>query len=229
MDVSEKKYGIAADPVFWLSGSILLASLFGWLPGAGGEADMALSSCLPSFANAPWTLLSYAFAHDGAAHLVANLIGLYIAGRLLGGICSRTSFIALFFAGILSGAIFFLSAAMLFPAHPRLLAGASAGVLALLSSGLLLRGKYLFFILLIVAACLYGSSPAHLGGCAAGCVWYAVMPKTGKSVFADLRIVRAAENKKESLLCKVASSGYDALSEVEKSELDLLTRKKRNV
>ncbi|MFN0126549.1 MAG: rhomboid family intramembrane serine protease, partial [Verrucomicrobiales bacterium] len=75
-----------------------------------------------------WRLLTYAFAHGNPIHLLMNLVGLLIFGRLAGQEFGNRHWLGLFFAGTVVGALSYLA---VFHEKNELL-GASAGVYAVL-------------------------------------------------------------------------------------------------
>lgn len=89
-------------------------------------------------ATRPWTLITSVYAHAGLTHLLANSIGLLLAGTLVARRTKTAPFHAFFVAtGSLAGLAEVLVGDLLGPAHAVF--GASGGVLALL--GYLLAGN----------------------------------------------------------------------------------------
>lgn len=189
--------------------------------------EFALSPDMYNLLHAPWTLMSYSFIHDGAPHLAVNIIALFASARLLRGIASPVAFLCAFFGGSLLGALLYMVAAVSGISGMAPLAGASAGVMALLAVGLLRRKRPVLFGLLLLLALCSGAVAPHIGGCLAGILYVFATSGGASRSFSDLRLVAFRERRVEALLCKVASSGYKALSAQEKNELDSLTRKSR--
>jgi membrane associated rhomboid family serine protease len=78
-----------------------------------------------------WRLLSYAFVHGGPVHLIFNLFGLFLFGRLAWQEFGNRHWLGIFFAGAVGGAVAYLA---VFHQENQRLAGASAGVYALLTA-----------------------------------------------------------------------------------------------
>lgn len=135
-----------------------------------------------------WSLavspLTYAFLHGGLLHLALNAVMLAVMGQVLERKLGRLSFLSVFAAGAVGGA---LAHALIGGAPDVPLVGASAGVGALYGAGLVLhgRGVYLgpntqlllaltgFFVITNVLGMvlpLFGNIAyvAHLGGFVTG-------------------------------------------------------------
>lgn len=80
-----------------------------------------------------WRLFTYAFAHGNPLHLLMNLIGLFIFGRLAWQEFGNRHWLGIFLVGTVAGALGYLS---VFHAKNELL-GASAGVYAVLAAATL--------------------------------------------------------------------------------------------
>jgi rhomboid protease GluP len=128
-------------------------------------------------------LLTAAFLHFGAMHLVMNALGLWVLARPVETILGAPRMLALFVAGALAGN---LAALVLLPG-PTLLVGASGGVMGMLGALLaitlrrfrksrtrFLRGHLSNWLLVIAIQVFFDlsmpavSSTAHMGGFAAG-------------------------------------------------------------
>lgn len=85
-----------------------------------------------------WQFITYMFLHGNLMHLLANMLGLYFAGRQVEAIIGRTHFLWIYFLGGLAGGIaqmgfgFVEADLMRNVAGLAPLLGASAGVLAIL-------------------------------------------------------------------------------------------------
>lgn len=94
-----------------------------------------------------WTIFSYGFLHDPGvkyflfipipfAHLVFNMVGLYLLGRPVEAMLGRTRFLGLYLSAILLGGIVFL----IFNFNgPNGVVGASAGVVSIVTAFCLLE------------------------------------------------------------------------------------------
>lgn len=75
-----------------------------------------------------WRLLSYAFIHGNTLHLVLNLVGLLVFGRLAWHEFGNRHWLGIFALGSIAGALAYLA---VFQSPTRGLVGASAGIYAL--------------------------------------------------------------------------------------------------
>lgn len=81
----------------------------------------------------PWTLITYGFFHASFSHLFFNMIMLYFGGQLFLNLFNAKKFLNVFFLGVLSGGLIFLTSYAIFPVfsgNGSSLIGASAGVTA---------------------------------------------------------------------------------------------------
>lgn len=76
-----------------------------------------------------WRLVSYAFVHGSPVHLLLNLLGLFLFGRLAWQEFGNRHWLGLFVSGAVGGALAYLA---VFHEENQRLVGASAGVYALL-------------------------------------------------------------------------------------------------
>lgn len=92
----------------------------------------ALPADLGDFIYEPWTLVTYAFIHQGLFHVLSNLLVLYYLGNLFLDFYSQKQFLNCYFSGSVFGGIVFLGYYYFIDktgAFP--LAGASAAVTAI--------------------------------------------------------------------------------------------------
>lgn len=152
-----------------------------------------LPSALSSLLYAPWTLITYMFAHYDLLHILFNMLWLYWMGRIFLEYFTPKRLSALYLLGGLGGAALYLLAMNLLPhfagTHAYLL-GASASVIAIVVAtavwapdykiGLLFIGevslKWVAIItigidLLSVDTGNAGGHIAHLGGAAVGAIY----------------------------------------------------------
>ena len=81
----------------------------------------------------PWTLVTYSFIHDGFFHLFWNMLLLYYISRMILNLFSSSTFINIYFLGVIIGGIFFLLSYSFFPVFKgdfSSMGGSSAGVMA---------------------------------------------------------------------------------------------------
>ena len=154
-----------------------------------------LSSDLNVLLRHPWTLLTYAFTHEGFFHILFNLLNLYWFGQLIREYLGDRRLVSLYILGALVGAGLFLLSYNLIPyliAKPGYTAvlGASGAVTAIIVGAATLLPDYTFTIILIgpvkikwIAAVVVllslagidgsnaGGEIAHLGGALLGFVF----------------------------------------------------------
>src|SRR6476469_8901708 len=70
--------------------------------------QFVLPSDLPSLLRHPWTVLTYAFTHEGFFHILFNLLNLYWFGQLLREYLGDRRLVSIYVLGALAGAVFFL-------------------------------------------------------------------------------------------------------------------------
>lgn len=84
----------------------------------------------------PWSIVTYAFLHNGFIHLLFNMIVLYFSGRIFLEFYSAQRMINFYVLGAIFGALVFMLSFNLFPVFSQLgsstLIGASAAVMAIL-------------------------------------------------------------------------------------------------
>ena len=155
--------------------------------------QLELSSNLSVLLRHPWTLLTYAFLHNGFLHIIFNMLNLYWFGQLIREYLGDRRLVSLYVLGALAGAVFFLLAYNLLPvlqpyAHAgQPIVGASAAVTAIIVAAATLLPDYTFMlfiigsvkikwiavaVVLISIAGINGGNPggeiSHLGGALLG-------------------------------------------------------------
>ncbi|OGX84890.1 rhomboid family intramembrane serine protease [Hymenobacter glacialis] len=112
-----------------------------------------LSSALPVLLRHPWTLLTYAFTHQGFFHILFNLLNLYWFGQLLREYLGDRRLVSIYVLGALAGAVVFLLSYNLIPEfRPAVglpVIGASASVTAIIVAAATLLPDYTFTLILI--------------------------------------------------------------------------------
>ena len=92
----------------------------------------ALPAHLDEFVYKPWTLISFAFIHQGFFHVLSNLLVLYYLGNLFLNFYSKKQFLNCYFSGSVFGGLVFLGYYYFIDTRGALpLAGASAAVTAI--------------------------------------------------------------------------------------------------
>lgn len=105
------------------------------------------------FITRPWTILTYAFAHDlgGILHILFNMLVLYWFGRLFVEYLGSDKLVAVYFLGALAGGISYLIAYNTIPFYtarmPSGMVGASAAVDAIVVAAATLLPNYTFYLL----------------------------------------------------------------------------------
>ena len=180
-----------------------------------------------------WTLLTYSFLHEGALHLLFNILGIHFISRNLEYSLTRESFIMLFLLSVVLGSISWLS----FNINEGFLIGTSAFVMGSLTRFCLMRPDnpitfLLFFVLPVslkpkhlligvIGLELYGfifselqnisniAHSAHLGGMLAG---FILSTSFGKSLV--LPKLSFKSSKVRSAKSKTTVTDYSIDSEV---------------
>jgi membrane associated rhomboid family serine protease len=149
------------------------------------------------FITRPWTLITYAFAHDwqGVWHILGNMLVLYWFGRLFIEYLGNDKLISVYILGAIAGAVFYLLMFNTIPFYIERsgfpgMVGASAAVIAVMVAIATLLPDYTFYMLFFgpvkikYIALFYivvsfigsvgpneGGNLAHLGGAFIGFVY----------------------------------------------------------
>ena len=175
-----------------LRAGLTVSSASGYYPPVLRQFE--LSSALPVLLRHPWTVLTYAFTHEGFFHILFNMLNLYWFGQLVREYLGDRRLVSLYVLGALAGAAVFLLSYNLVPAfQPAVgspMIGASAAVTAIIVGGATLLPDFTFSLILVgpvkikwIAAVVVlislagvnGGNPggeiAHLGGALLGFVF----------------------------------------------------------
>jgi len=195
----------------------------------------------------PWSIITYAFIHQGFYELIFKLILIYYSSSKLINLYGEKIPLRIFFTGIIIGGLFFL----LFYNGNGPLIGSSAGTYALLFfmlcympnhlikiSFIKFEFKYIMFLLFFmdIIRLFANKTPdggviAHLGGYLAGFYHYTSLYGIVdfKRFYNKRRKSRNKKNKSPAdfsrqkkidiILDKISKSGYDSLSKSEKEYL----------
>ncbi|MBG8552267.1 rhomboid family intramembrane serine protease [Hymenobacter guriensis] len=139
---------------------LVLVKAILWLSGFQGYfgnvlRQFVLPSDLPSLVRHPWTVLSYAFTHEGFFHILFNLLNLYWFGALVREYLGDRRLVSLYILGGLVGGLVFVLAFNLLPTlRPYAVAGtpllgASAAVTAIVMGAATLLPEYTFSLILV--------------------------------------------------------------------------------
>ncbi len=189
------------------------------------------------FLTKPWSILTYAFIHQGLFELIFMIILLVFSTNSISNLLGNKITINLFFLGIFFGGV-----AYLFSGSQGSLIGASAGISSLLIFLLLLSpnlGVRIFRFTIeykyIMAFILFTDflkliSPgqlgvySHIGGYLVGIYYYYSLYGFPKKInFKNQKKrktnLKNKQNKIDMILDKISNSGYDSLSDEEKEYL----------
>jgi len=97
----------------------------------------------------PWTLITHMFFHEGFWHLIWNMLLLFWFGRIVGDFIGDNRILPLYIMGGLCGIIFYLLFAKIGLIHTGMALGASAAVMAIISSSAFISPDYNLRLLLI--------------------------------------------------------------------------------
>lgn len=149
------------------------------------------------FLSRPWTIITYAFAHDlnSILHILFNMLVLYWFGRLFVEYLGSDKLVALYIIGGIAGAVFYLLAYNTVPFFIERnqfsgMVGASAAINAIVVASATLLPNYTFYLLFlgpvrikyIAAVTVFlsfigtvgsngGGNIAHLGGALIGFIY----------------------------------------------------------
>ena len=173
--------------------------------------QLALPSDFYSLLRHPWTLLSYAFVHEGFLHILFNMLNLYWFGQLIREYLGDRRLVSIYILGALLGAAFFLLAYNFIPALQPFVGqpviGASASVTAVIVAAATLLPDFTFMLFIIGAvkikwiavavvlisiAGINGGNPGgeitHLGGALLGFVFVKQL-KAGRDIGAPVTAI----------------------------------------
>lgn len=102
----------------------------------------------------PWTLITYAFVHEGLFHILFNMLFLYTFGNIIADLLGSRRVTSLYIWGAIGGGIFYVLLYNILPifstnVHNSILLGASAAVFAIVVGASTLAPDYQLHLLLI--------------------------------------------------------------------------------
>ncbi|MBC6988332.1 MULTISPECIES: rhomboid family protein [Hymenobacter] len=135
---------------------ILIRAIF-YFTGIGLYDDILRFIALPSNPVAlmyrPWTVLTYAFVHEGFLHILFNLLNLYWFGSLVREYLGDRKLVNLYILGALAGAFLFVLSYSFVPvlqhAPATIVLGASGAVMAVIVGAATLLPDYTFNLIFI--------------------------------------------------------------------------------
>lgn len=206
--------------------------------------NLALPSSPQTLASKPWTVLTYMFTQFGVLHVIFNMLALFWFGNLLSIRFSQKRLLTLYVSAGITGAIFYLLGAWIFPAVGGDLLGSSAAVMGIMVAAAVIMPDYEVGLLLlgniklkwIAIGCLVifalgltganaGGHIAHIGGMGAGLVYALIYVNNEKKSYRIRKIKREKPTdlqQLDSLLDKMKRSGYSSLTKEEKERLTLI-------
>jgi membrane associated rhomboid family serine protease len=137
---------------------LILIKAVAFLAGSAGVYEtivrlFSLPADLGALARRPWSVLTYAFLHQGFLHIIFNLLNLYWFGSLVREYLGDRKLVSLYILGALAGAALFLLAYNLVPAYRNgplaEVLGASGAVTAIIVAAATLLPDYTFSLILI--------------------------------------------------------------------------------
>ncbi|WP_375416620.1 rhomboid family intramembrane serine protease [uncultured Hymenobacter sp.] len=117
--------------------------------------QVALSANLGVLIRHPWTVLTYAFVHEGFFHILFNMLNLYWFGQLIREYLGDRKLVSLYILGAMVGAAVYLLSYNLIPvlqpsaAAGQFVLGASGAVTAIIVAAATLLPDYTFMLLLL--------------------------------------------------------------------------------
>lgn len=190
----------------------------------------------------PWTALTYMFVQYEPLHLLMNMLWLYMFGNILDKVVSRRQFFSIYLAGGIVGALSYLAVGSMIGATSAGLTGASASILAVMASAVVLMpalqlrlfliGEASLKVVVLIAVVLvvlatgvgnYSVHAAHIGGFLAGVVAVCVIRHklffVGKSMRKPQSSKAESEAALDELLDKIRRSGFNSLTSSERVRL----------
>ena len=140
--------------------AVIVLKAITFLAGAGGVfavimRQIELSANLGVLLRHPWTVLTYAFTHQGFFHILFNMLNLYWFGQLLREYLGDRKLVSIYILGALAGAAVFLLSYNLIPvlqpaaARELSVLGASGAVTAIIVAAATLLPDYTFMLILL--------------------------------------------------------------------------------
>jgi len=135
---------------------------------------IAMPSVIHRLLYRSWTVLTYAFVHEGFFHILFNMLNLYWFGSLIREYLGDRKLVSIYILGALAGALFYALAYNFLPVFQgsnTILYGASASVMAVVVGAATLLPDFTFSLILIgpvrikyIAAALLLISVSGLSG-----------------------------------------------------------------
>ncbi len=188
----------------------ILVNLFGMIANMSGFPNylthyLSTTADLSQLIYRPWSIITYAFVHEGLFHILFNMLIFFYMSTLIGGILGEKRVLPLYFYGALAGWLLYFIAYNVFPSlidyKDGSMVGASASVMAFMLASAVYFPEYevhlfgVFKVKLKWIAGFYvlsdfvalngfsnlGGHLAHLGGAGLG-AFYAFQLKSGTDI-----------------------------------------------
>lgn len=111
--------------------------------------NLAVSSEGMTILRKPWTLITHMFLHEGLWHLAWNMLLFYWFGRIVGDFIGDRKILPIYILGGLAGILVYFIAAKLGVVGSSIAMGASAAVMAVISTAACLSPNYMMRLLII--------------------------------------------------------------------------------
>ncbi len=201
--------------------------------------SLSLESSATALVARPWTIISYAFVQGNALQLVFNMLWLFCFGRLLLLKSSPSRFVLLYFAGAVTGGVFYIAFYSMFGGNAEgSLMGSSAAVISVAAAvAVIMPDTEVYLPLLghtkikwiaVVAMVLFciglsapnaGGNLAHIGGAVAGAATGYCFRRS------ESQHKKTDKTEYTRLVDKIKRSGYLSLSAQEKRRFFELSNK----
>ena len=161
----------------------------------------SLPADISSFFTQPWSIITYAFLHEGIFHILFNMLVLYWFGKLIAEFLAKNHLRNLYILGAISAGLFYIIIYNVAPyyegvAERTVLLGASGAVYAAVTAAATLLPEYSLYLIFIgpvrikyialayvflsfisIVGTNSGGALAHLGGALLGYVYIKYMQK----------------------------------------------------
>lgn len=115
---------------------------------------LAVPASLTTLIKQPWSIITYAFLHEGLLHILFNMLWLYWMGQILAEYLGNKKLLSTYILGGIAGALLYIIFFNVFPlfsysVHSSYALGASGSVLAITLAVATLLPDYTIFLLII--------------------------------------------------------------------------------
>lgn len=209
--------------------------------------NLKLSENFWALQQQPWSILTYGFLHSDFSHLFFNSVLLFFSIQTLNTLQLQKNYFLIYNFGIIFGGIFFSIIQYFFGKFNASLVGSSAGIMALFFFGMvknpffvirffgILQMPFVALGIIFLAIDVFnisisentGGHLAHLGGAFFGGILGYFSSTFFKKKKKNTKKIKSFLSKKENIhqqeinaiLQKISKSGYESLSDTEKTFL----------